>query len=244
MVCKVQGRRTSHRIRDHCWVTRAAECSSQQDLGTADSQHPPILPCSTLHLFSLEIIHTAFMVFKIHETIQNWHQISWVFCQLATAGQESVITLHQHCLWVQHVPRGRRVSLHLQFTLAHCLASTHSTMLPTHQSSTHPGAKKSMFHLLLPSALSFLAVSWTNVSIEGYLTTTKLFMSTTTEHTQSILLQSQEERESRQCGGTCGRCKFPSDAHFGEQQHHCPAAPRAALSSCWELQGESAPALL
>lgn len=169
MVSKVQGRRTSHRIRDHCWVTRAAECSSQQDLGTADSQHPAILPCSTLHLFSLEIIHTAFMAFKIHETIQNWHQISWVFCQLVTAGQESVISLHQHCLWVQHVPRGGRVSLHLQFTLAHCLPSTHSTMLPTHQPSTHPGANKIMFHLLLPSALSFLALSWTNVSIEEYL---------------------------------------------------------------------------
>lgn len=67
MVSRVQGRRTSHRIRDHCWVTRAAECSSQQDLGTADSQHPAILPCSTLHLFSLEIIHTAFMAFKIHD---------------------------------------------------------------------------------------------------------------------------------------------------------------------------------
>lgn len=57
-------------------------------------QQTAILPCSTLNLFSLEIIHTAFKAFKIHETIQNWHQISWVFCKLATAGQESAITLH------------------------------------------------------------------------------------------------------------------------------------------------------
>lgn len=119
LVSKDQGRRTSQRNRDHCWVTRAAESSSQQDQGTADSQHPAILPCSTLHLFSLEIIHTAFKAFKIHDTIQNWHQISWVFCKLATAGQGSVITQHQHCLWMQH--RGKRVSLHLLFTLTHCM---------------------------------------------------------------------------------------------------------------------------
>lgn len=72
MVSKDQGRRTSHRNRDHCWVTRAAACSSQQDLATADSHHPAILPCSTLHSFSLEIIHTAFKAFKSHETFQNW----------------------------------------------------------------------------------------------------------------------------------------------------------------------------
>lgn len=169
MVGKDQGRRTSHRNRDHCWVTRAAECSSQQDLGTADSQHPAILPCSTPHLFSLEIIHTAFKAFKIHETIQNQHQISWAFCKLDTAGEESVITLHRHCLWMQHIPMGKRASLHLQFTLTHCMPCTHSTMLSVHQPSSQPGAQKSMFHLLLPSALSFLAVSWINVSTEEYL---------------------------------------------------------------------------
>lgn len=152
MISKDQGKRTSHRNRDHCWVTRAAGCSSQQDLRTADSQQTAILPCSTLHLFSLEIIHTAFKAFKIHETIQNWHQISWVFCKLATAAQESVITLHQHCLWMQHMPRGKRVSLHLQFTLTHCRPCIHSSVLSAHQSSSHPGAKKvySIFFYLPP----------------------------------------------------------------------------------------------
>lgn len=147
MVGKDQGRRTSHRNRDHCWVTRAAECSSQQDLGTADSQHPAILPCSTLHLFSLEIIHTAF---KIHETIQNWHQISWAFCKLATAGQEPVITLHRHCLWMQHTPMGKRVSLHLEFTLRLCIPTALCFLCINPAATQVPKKVCSIFFYLLP----------------------------------------------------------------------------------------------
>lgn len=56
-------RRTSHRNGDDRWVTRAVECGSQQYLGTADSQHPAVLPCSTPHLFSLEIPHKGWRSF-------------------------------------------------------------------------------------------------------------------------------------------------------------------------------------
>lgn len=148
MVSKNQERRASHRNRDHCWVTRAAECSSQQDLGTAASQHPAILPCSTLHLFSLEIIHTAFKALRFMRLSRTGIKFPGVFASLL----QLVRSLHQYCLWMQHIPRGKRISLHLQFTLAHSMPCTHSTMLSTHQFSSYPGAKKKVcsisFYLL------------------------------------------------------------------------------------------------
>lgn len=80
--------------------------------------------------------------------------------------------LHRDCLWVQQVPRGKRVSLHLQFTLTHWLPCTHGKMFSAHQCNHYTDVKKKKYILssfTFPSHSLTLVVSWLNVSIEEYL---------------------------------------------------------------------------
>lgn len=145
------------------------------------SIQPPSLQHSAFIFFS--DYSTAFKAFKIHETIQNWHHISWGFSKLATAGQESVITLHQHCLWMQHIPRerGRPCTCNSHLHTA-CPVPTAQCFLPINPAAIQAPKKvcSIVFYLLPFPSWLLHGYMW---ALRNILTTTKLFISTTTEHT-------------------------------------------------------------
>lgn len=172
-------------------LPRAAECGGQQYLGASSihNQYPAVLPCSAPNLFSLEIPHKGFEVFKIQQPIQNWHWITWTFHKPVAGGQESVIS-PASTLPVDAVCAQRKegiLALAIHTSTLHPLYPQHSAFCTSMQQLLQVSKNRIFCHLYLLSLPSaWLSHGWM-WALKNTLTTTQLCIGITTEHTQSVL---------------------------------------------------------
>lgn len=123
--------------------------------GAAERQHPAILLCSTPHLFFLAIpmqLSRLLRFISWSKTGTAFPELSANLLQMLRSLITAVLRLPANAALIQG-KEGSPALAGYSYAL-HALCSE-STMIPAYKCSSYPGVKKSIFHLLLPSALSF-----------------------------------------------------------------------------------------